>query len=105
MSSMHFSGITLTTGVCKIKKDDKTTRIGISIGGGAPTCPCVYIVQVFDNTAASKDGTLAAGDEILSVNGESVKGMTKTQVAKFIQACEVRDLENRCSKDQHRCLV
>lgn len=81
--------MTLTTGICTLIKDEKTTRVGISIGGGSPNCPCVYIVQVFDNTAAAKDGTLAAGDEILSINGQTVKGMTKVQVAKFIQTCDV----------------
>ena len=25
---------------------DKQNLIGISIGGGAPLCPCLYIVQV-----------------------------------------------------------
>ncbi|XP_033631010.1 PRKCA-binding protein-like isoform X1 [Asterias rubens] len=65
---------------------DKQNLIGISIGGGAPLCPCLYIVQVFDNTPATKDGTLASGDEIVGVNGKSVKGRTKVEVARMIQA-------------------
>ena len=36
-------------------------------------CPCLYIVQVFDNTPASRDGTLEAGDELVGVNGANVK--------------------------------
>ncbi|NXE13508.1 PICK1 protein, partial [Lophotis ruficrista] len=40
---------------------------------------------VFDNTPAALDGTLAAGDEITGVNGKSVKGKTKVEVAKMIQ--------------------
>lgn len=32
---------------------------------------------------------ISIGDEIVSVNGKSVKGQTKVQVAKLIQACEV----------------
>lgn len=63
--------------------------IGISIGGGAPLCPCLYVVQVFDNTPASKDGSLAAGDEIVGVSGQSVKGRTKVEVARLIQAVKV----------------
>ncbi|CAF0731375.1 unnamed protein product [Rotaria sp. Silwood1] len=78
-------GMTLTSGTCTLKKDTQNL-VGISIGGGAPLCPCLYIVQIFDNTAASKDGSLAAGDEIVSVNGKSVKGRTKVEVAKLIQA-------------------
>ncbi|CAF1481043.1 unnamed protein product [Adineta ricciae] len=78
-------GMTLTSGTCTLKKDTQNL-VGISIGGGAPLCPCLYIVQIFDNTAASRDGSLAAGDEIVSVNGKSVKGRTKVEVAKLIQA-------------------
>lgn len=61
---------------------------GISIGGGGPYCPCLYIVQVFDNTPVSKEGTLQSGDELLGVNGASVKGKTKVEVAKMIQSAE-----------------
>lgn len=35
----------VTSGKVVIKKD-QTNLIGISIGGGAPYCPCLYIVQV-----------------------------------------------------------
>lgn len=78
-------GMTITSGNCTLKKDD-TNLVGISIGGGAPLCPCLYIVQVFDNTPASRDGSLAAGDEIIGVNNKSVKGKTKVEVAKLIQS-------------------
>ncbi len=57
---IYFSGMTLTTGSCTLKKDSQNL-VGISIGGGSPYCPCLYIVQIFDNTPASKDGLLAAG--------------------------------------------
>jgi hypothetical protein len=52
--------MTLTSGTCTLKKDDQNL-VGISIGGGAPYCPCLFIVQVFDNTPASKDGSLVSG--------------------------------------------
>lgn len=80
--------MTVTSGSVVIKKDG-TNLIGISIGGGAPLCPCLYIVQVFDNTPAAKDGTLQAGDELIGINGQSVKGKTKVEVAKMIQAAKV----------------
>lgn len=47
--------------------------------------------QVFDNTPAALEGTLAAGDEITGVNGKPVKGKTKVEVAKMIQAVQVRN--------------
>jgi hypothetical protein len=34
----------------------------------------------------AKDGTLASGDELLGINNVSVKGKTKVEVAKLIQA-------------------
>ena len=71
-------------------KKDKQNLIGISIGGGAPLCPCLYVVQVFDNTPAAKDGTLQAGDEIVGVNGKSLRGKTKVDVARAIQSVKVR---------------
>ncbi|GFG36167.1 hypothetical protein Cfor_00378, partial [Coptotermes formosanus] len=78
-------GMTVTSGSVTITKDN-SNLIGISIGGGATQCPCLYIVQVFDNTPAAKDGTLQSGDELVGVNGVSVKGKTKVEVAKMIQA-------------------
>ncbi|KAJ8387575.1 hypothetical protein AAFF_G00152710 [Aldrovandia affinis] len=80
-------GIPTVPGTVSLKKDAQNL-IGISIGGGAQYCPCLYIVQVFDNTPAALDGTLAAGDEITGVNSKPVKGKTKVEVAKMIQAVE-----------------
>lgn len=82
----------MTSGSVTIKKDSNNL-IGISIGGGAPLCPCLYIVQIFDNTAASRDGTLQSGDELTAVNGQSVKGKTKIDVAKMIQAAKVKKIK------------
>ncbi len=57
---IYSSRMLITSGTCTLKKDDQNL-VGISIGGGYPYCPCLYIVQIFDNTPASKDGTIAAG--------------------------------------------
>lgn len=72
-------------------KDD-ANLIGISIGGGAPLCPHVYVVQVFDNTPASLDQTLEAGDRIVAVNNNDVSGRTKLEVARMIQNSGVRSI-------------
>ncbi|KAH0956042.1 hypothetical protein HN011_010200 [Eciton burchellii] len=79
-------GMTITSGNVMIQKDI-SNLIGISIGGGAPLCPCLYIVQIFDNTPVALEGTLQAGDELVAVNGASVRGKTKVEVAKMIQSC------------------
>lgn len=44
-----------------------------------------FLKQVFDGTSAAIEGTLQSGDELLGVNGQSVKGKTKVTVAKMIQ--------------------
>lgn len=41
---------------------------------------------MFDGTPAANEGTLQSGDELLGVNGQSVKGKTKVTVAKMIQS-------------------
>lgn len=72
--------MTVTSGSVTLKKDDNNL-IGISIGGGAPLCPCLYVVQVFDNTPAAREGTLQSGDEIVAVSGKNTKGKTKVSSA------------------------
>ena len=39
------SGMTTVSGTVVLKKNEENL-IGISIGGGSPFCPCLYIVQV-----------------------------------------------------------
>ncbi|CAB3383702.1 Hypothetical predicted protein [Cloeon dipterum] len=80
-------GMTVSAASVTLSKDTNNL-IGISIGGGAPLCPCLYVVQVFDNTPAAKEGSLQSGDELLAVEGQSVKGKTKGEAAKMIQAAE-----------------
>ncbi|THD19089.1 PRKCA-binding protein [Fasciola hepatica] len=82
-------GMTVTSGCVTLQKDAQNL-VGISIGGGAPYCPCLYVVQIFDGTPASADGTLQAGDEITGVNGVSVKGKSKVEAARLIQSFKVR---------------
>lgn len=99
--------MTITSGSVVLKKDAKNL-VGISIGGGAPYCPCLYVVQVFDKTSAAGDGSLLSGDEITGVNGKSVKGKSRLQVAKMIQEIshEVTINYNKLHADaeQGKCL-
>lgn len=99
--------MTVTSGTAHITKDD-SNLIGISIGGGAPYCPCLYIVQVFDGTPAAVDGSLQSGDEITAVNGTAVKGKTKVDVAKMIQSTETTVVINynklHADQSQGECL-
>ena len=78
-------GMKLSSGVAHIDKNPQN-MIGVTIGGGAPYCPCLYVVQIFDGSPAAKEGTLQSGDEIVGVNNKSVKGCSKADVAKMIQS-------------------
>ncbi|VDO52204.1 unnamed protein product [Onchocerca flexuosa] len=80
-------GMSITGDVTEITKDANGV-IGVSIGGGAPHCPCIYVVQVFENSSMASNGRIQAGDEIISVNGILVKGANKSTVAKMIQEAE-----------------
>ena len=67
----------------------KNNMIGISIGGGAPFCPALYVVQVFHRTPASDEGTLFPGDELVEVNGTALHGLSRRETAKLIQEAKV----------------
>ncbi|VDN27401.1 unnamed protein product [Gongylonema pulchrum] len=82
-------GMSITGDVAEIEKNGKGL-IGISIGGGAPYCPCIYVVQVSEDSPVARDGRIQAGDEIVSVNGILVKGEKKTAVAAMIQRSDGR---------------
>ena len=47
------SGTTVVSGTVTLTKNAENL-IGISIGGGAPYCPCLYIVQLYDKDGSRK---------------------------------------------------
>lgn len=53
------SGIPTVPGTVNLKKDSNNL-IGISIGGGAQYCPCLYIVQVSEECL-----TTSVSDKVL----------------------------------------
>lgn len=61
--------------------------IGISIGGGAPWCPILYVVQVFHRTPAAVDGSLQPGDELININDVVLKKRTRKEVASMYLIC------------------
>ena len=67
----------------------KNNMVGISIGGGSPFCPCLYVVQVFHRTPAADDGSLSPGDELVNVNGTSLQGLSRRETARIIQEARV----------------
>jgi len=41
-----FRGMKVTTGIVKLHKQKKDNCLGLTIDGGPPHCPCIYITQV-----------------------------------------------------------
>lgn len=62
--------------------------LGFSIvgGHGSPHGDLpIYIKTVFAKGAASEDGRLKRGDQILSVNGESLEGVTHEEAVNILK--------------------
>ncbi|XP_051896625.1 pro-interleukin-16 [Pristis pectinata] len=59
---------------------EEGSGLGFSIGGGVDCENKVTTVhRVFPNGLANQEGTIQKGDEILSINGQSLKGATHTE--------------------------
>lgn len=46
----------------------------------------IYIKNIFENGSAAKDGRLKRGDQLLSVNGESLEGATHEQAVGVLKS-------------------
>uniref|UniRef100_A0A8D0HXZ6 PRKCA-binding protein n=1 Tax=Sus scrofa TaxID=9823 RepID=A0A8D0HXZ6_PIG len=75
-------GIPTVPGKVTLQKDAQNL-IGISIGGGAQYCPCLYIVQVLESAPSTMPGTVAIGGKIVGCSGNSVK----TKAAWEVDTC------------------
>ncbi|GFY70414.1 multiple PDZ domain protein, partial [Trichonephila inaurata madagascariensis] len=62
--------------------------LGFSIVGGYGSphgdLP-IYVKKLFDNGAAAKDGQLKPGDQILSVNDQSLEGLTHEEAVEVLK--------------------
>ncbi|XP_060708873.1 pro-interleukin-16 [Hemiscyllium ocellatum] len=59
---------------------EEGSGLGFSIGGGIDLENKITTVhRVFPNGLAAQEGTIQKGDEILSINGQSLKGVTHTE--------------------------
>uniref|UniRef100_A0AC35G3D0 PRKCA-binding protein n=1 Tax=Panagrolaimus sp. PS1159 TaxID=55785 RepID=A0AC35G3D0_9BILA len=95
-------GVRLIPDSTELQKDGN--KVGVAIGGGAPTCNCIYVVQVFENSPCAADGKIGVGDEIVAVNGVNVRGSEKATVAELIRKSEspIRISFNRIQVDPER---
>ncbi|VDL69805.1 unnamed protein product [Nippostrongylus brasiliensis] len=76
-------GMRIQSETVEITKDEKGL-VGISIGGGHPYCPCVYVVQIFDKSPADADGR-GYNITINKLETEPSKGKTLDIVMKKIK--------------------
>ncbi|XP_078098006.1 pro-interleukin-16 [Mustelus asterias] len=65
---------------------EEGSGLGFSIGGGIDLENKVTTVhRVFPNGLAAQEGTIEKGDEILSINGQSLKGVTHTEALTILR--------------------
>lgn len=100
MAYYNPEGIRLIPDSTELHKDTNKGHVGIAIGGGSPICNCIYVVQVFEHSPCALDGKISVGDEIVAINGVSVRGFEKAAVAELIRKSEsnifnIRALINR----------
>uniref|UniRef100_A0A672UWG1 Pro-interleukin-16 n=2 Tax=Strigops habroptila TaxID=2489341 RepID=A0A672UWG1_STRHB len=88
------------------KEDD--TGLGFSLAGGIDLENKVVTVhKVFPNGLASQEGTIQKGDEVLSINGKSLKGVTHNDASAIMrQARQPRQavVVTRKAKDGEKSL-
>jgi len=48
----------------------------------------IYIKTVFDKGAAAKEGTLRRGDQLLTINDQSLKGLYHHEVVEILKKTE-----------------
>lgn len=90
-----------------LHKDDDT-GLGFSLAGGIDLENKVITVhKVFPNGLASQEGTIQKGDEVLSINGKSLKGATHNDASAIMrQARQPRQavIVTRKAKDAEKTL-
>eukprot|EP00123_Amoebidium_parasiticum_P013273 comp21868_c2_seq1/m.31277 comp21868_c2_seq1/g.31277 ORF comp21868_c2_seq1/g.31277 comp21868_c2_seq1/m.31277 type:complete len:423 (-) comp21868_c2_seq1:79-1347(-) len=67
----------------ELRKANNT--LGLSVGGGAPLCPCLYVARIYPGEPASQQHLLEVGDELVAVNGQSLSGMSRDQAAEVMR--------------------
>ncbi|XP_067161378.1 pro-interleukin-16 [Apteryx mantelli] len=87
---------------------EEDTGLGFSLAGGIDLENKVITVhKVFPNGLASQEGTIQKGDEVLSINGKSLKGATHNDASAIMrQARQPRQavVVTRKAKDGEKCL-
>uniref|UniRef100_A0AC34REK5 PRKCA-binding protein n=1 Tax=Panagrolaimus sp. JU765 TaxID=591449 RepID=A0AC34REK5_9BILA len=104
MSNYTAEGVRLIPDSTELQKDINKGHVGLAIGGGAPVCNSIYVVQVFENSPCALDGKIGVGDEIVAINGVNIRGFEKAAVADLIRKSQspVRISFNRIQVDPEK---
>lgn len=73
-----------------LDRENTDSNWGIRLIGGAEVDRAISIGSIVFGGAASKNGKLKSGDEIISINGVNVVGATHQHVVELISACTNR---------------
>lgn len=73
-----------------LDRGDTDSNWGIRLIGGSEVERAISIGSIVFGGAASKNGKLKSGDEIISINGKNVVGATHQHVVELISACSNR---------------
>ncbi|XP_020906424.1 pro-interleukin-16, partial [Exaiptasia diaphana] len=73
----------------RLKLEKNASGLGFSVGGGKDSLygdTPIYVKYVFKDSVASKNGELQTGDEIIDVNGQSMRNMSNVEAIETIRA-------------------
>ena len=74
----------------ELDRENTDSNWGIRLIGGAEVDRAISVGSIVFGGAASKNGKLKSGDEIISINGVNVVGATHQHVVELISACTNR---------------
>lgn len=89
-----------------LDRENTDSNWGIRLIGGSEVERAISIGSIVFGGAASKNGKLKSGDEIITINGKNVVGATHQHVVELISACSNRaSLKVRRKKYGEACEV
>ncbi|KAM8890417.1 syntaxin-binding protein 4 isoform 1-T1 [Synchiropus picturatus] len=88
----HSSSLAPSDGIIQLICVAKAAGLGLVIGGGAnrPNGPMVFVQEIMVGGDCQKDGRLQVGDQIISINKESLIGVTYEEARGILTRTRLR---------------